>query len=53
MKSLLTLILILVLVFFLVREVPRTVGPKRDVNPGWAVLRHDGPWYGQRHFTEP
>jgi hypothetical protein len=22
-------------------------------NPGWAVMRHDGPYYGQRHFTEP
>lgn len=48
MKSLLVLILILALIFFIVREVPKTVAPQREVNPGWATMRYDGPWYGQR-----
>jgi len=53
MKSLLVLILILVLIFFIVNEVPRTITPLGEVNPGWATLRYDGPWYGERHFEEP
>lgn len=48
MKSLLVLILILALLFFIVSEAPKTLAPQREVNPGWATMRYDGPWYGKR-----
>lgn len=53
MKTLAALVLLLVLLFFIAREGPKVVRPRREIEPGWATLRYDGPWYGQRHFTEP
>jgi hypothetical protein len=53
MKSLLVLILILLIIFLIVREVPRTITPLGEVNPGWATMRYDAPWYGERHFKTP
>jgi len=48
MRSLILLVLFLVIVFFIIREMPRAAEPRVDVNPGWAVMRYDGPWYGER-----
>lgn len=53
MKSLALLILLLVILFFIAREGPKAVRPRREIEPGWATMRHDGPYYGRRHFTEP
>lgn len=53
MKTLAILILLLVILFFIAREGSRVVKPQREINPGWATMRHDGPWYGRRHFEEP
>jgi hypothetical protein len=53
MKSLLVTVLLLMLIFFVVREAPRTIAPVGEVNLGWATMRYDAPWYGERHFKTP
>ena len=53
MKTLVTFILLILILFFIVREGPKVLSPRRPYEPGWATMRYDGPWYGQRHFVEP
>ena len=52
MQTLLLLTIILMLIYLIVRETPRVMYP-REYNPGWMNMRHDGPWYGRRHFEKP
>lgn len=53
MKSLFILIALLVLVYLIVAQGKHIIFPRSTINPGWANMRYDDPWFGKRHFTEP